>query len=135
MTTTEKKEMELKGKQALEKSSGEPTRGGLWFVPNVDIHESPTELVVSADMPGVKSEGVDVDLKDGVLTITGTVATNPSGRRLIYHEYDVGGFTRQFTLGDVIDQSKISAKLADGVLTVILPKGEKAKPRKVLIGS
>jgi len=133
MTTTEKKELELKEKQALDKGAGEPTRSGPWFVPSVNIHETPNDLLVQADMPGVVSEGVDVDLKDGVLTITGSVGPIPTNRRLIYREYDVGGFTRQFTLGDVIDQSRITAKLAEGVLTVTLPKVEKAKPRKVLI--
>jgi len=132
-TQNESKELELKEKQAVEKGTGEPTRGGAWFLPTVDIFETPTEIVVKADLPGVTPEGLDVDVKDDTLTITGSVSPVPGNRKLVYREYDVGGFTRQFRLGQVVDQSKISARLANGLLTVSLPKVEKAKPRKIAI--
>jgi len=132
-TTNDSKELELKQKQAVEKGAGEPTRSGAWFLPTVDIYETPTEIVVKADLPGVTPDGLDVDVKDDTLTITGAVAAVPENRKLVYHEYEVGGFTRQFRLGQVVDQSKIAAKLAGGILTVSLPKVEKAKPRKIAI--
>jgi len=132
-TTNDNRELELKQKQAVEKGAGEPTRSGAWFLPTVDIYETPTEIVVRADLPGVTPDGLDVDVKDDTLTITGAVAAVPEHRKLAYREYDVGGFTRQFRLGQVVDQGKISAKLAGGILTVSLPKVEKARPRKIAI--
>jgi len=135
MATKKDKELEVKAKQAIEQGSGEPTRSGLWFQPPVDIFETTTEITVKADVPGVTSAGLDVDLADNVLTITGAVDPLPENRRLIYREYDVGGFTRQFRLGQTVDQQKISAQLVDGVLTVTLPKVEKALPRKITVGT
>lgn len=135
MATKKDKELEVKAKQAIEKGSGEPTRSGLWFQPPVDIYETATEITVKADVPGVTSGGLDVDLADDVLTITGAVEPLPENRRLIYREYEVGGFTRQFRLGQTVDQKKISAQLVDGVLTVTLPKVEKALPRKITVGA
>jgi HSP20 family protein len=129
----ENKELELKQKQTLEQGGSEPTRSGVWFVPTVDIVETASEIIVQADLPGVTQEGLDVDLKDDVLTLTGAVGKVPESRKLVYREYDVGGFTRQFRLGQVVDQTKITAKLNHGILTVVLPKVEKAKPRKISI--
>jgi HSP20 family protein len=133
MATQTNKEIEVQTKKSIDQSSGEPTRGGLWFQPPVDIFETATEITVRADLPGVPPAGLDVDLKDDVLTITGSVEPLPANRRQIYREYDVGSFSRQFRLGEAVDQKKIAAKLVDGVLTVTLPKGEKAKPRKITV--
>jgi len=129
--TNEKREMEAQEKQAIETSAGEPTREGLWFRPHVDIYETEAGITLRCDMPGVAKDGLDIDLREDTLTVIGRVATVAENRRLIYHEYDVGGFSRQFRVGEAIDQTKISAALADGVLTVTLPKAEKLLPRKI----
>ncbi len=84
-------------------------------------------------MPGVNKEGLNIDLKDDQLTINGRVETFKGGETVLHREYEVGNYFRQLSLSDMIDQEKISAKMADGVLTVTLPKVEKAVPRRIAI--
>ena len=87
-----------------------------------------------ADMPGVEKSGLVIDLKDDVLTIKGEVKpASDKALKSLYQEFGVGDYYRQFTLGNVIDQSRITASLRDGVLTLELPKVEKAKPRQIEI--
>lgn len=126
------KELEAREKIEVE-TTAEQTREAPLFVPAVDICESADGILVVADMPGVSAEGLSVDLKDDVLTIKGEIKPEDNNRTLLYREYHTGSFYRQFTLSDVIDQSRISARLKDGVLTLELPKAEKAKPRQIEI--
>jgi HSP20 family protein len=133
MTDKEKRELEVKNKKHIEKSEGEPTREGVTYVPDVDIIETEDAITLLADLPGVKREDVDIDVREGVLTLTATVAPLAERLNLLYREYDLGGFSRRFTLGERIDQEKINAKLDNGVLTLVLPKAEEAKPRKIKI--
>ena len=128
------KQLQVSEKQAVEKGSGEPTRAGTYYVPHVDIVESEDAITLRADLPGAKRDAVTIDVNDGVLTLTASVEPTPSSWRQLYREYDVGGFTRRFTLGERIDQGRISASMADGVLTLVLPKAEAHKPRKIAIG-
>jgi len=112
----------------------EQTREGRVFTPPVDIFESEGAIIVLADMPGVRPEDLRIDLREGRLTMTGTVKVPEDGKEeLVYREYDTGTFYRQFTISDVIDQDKIAAKLSDGVLRLELPKADKAKPRKIQV--
>ncbi|MBW2702526.1 MAG: Hsp20/alpha crystallin family protein [Deltaproteobacteria bacterium] len=133
MTDKEKKDLEVSKKQEIEKASGEPTREGVVFVPEVDISESEEGLVLYADMPGVTKENLDIDIREGVLTVTGTVEPERDNLRLVHGEYEIGGFQRRFTMGEKIDQEKIEAKLENGVLQLTLPKAEAHKPRKITI--
>jgi len=133
--TTEKREMEAQEKQAVQSQGGEPTREGLWFRPLVDIFETEAGITLRCDMPGVAKDGLDIDLKEYVLTVSGRVDPVPESRSRIHAEYDVGGFIRQFQVGEAVDQTKITARLADGVLTVHLPKAEKLKPRKIEVAA
>ncbi len=127
-----KKELAVTEKKAIDKSAGEPTKHGVVFTPNVDIYETEQEIVVKADLPGVSKDGLDIDLRDGVLTLTAQVEQQAAdNERLVYQEYQVGGFARKFQVGETIDQTKISAKLDKGVLTLILPKADRHKPRKI----
>lgn len=135
MTEKEKKELELIEKKEIEAQRGEPTREGVLFVPYVDIAESDEAITLYADLPGVKSENLDIDIRDGVLTLTATVPTAEKHHRLIHKEYEIGGYQRRFTLGERIDTGKINAKFNNGVLTLNLPKAEEAKPRKIKIDS
>ena len=112
----------------------ERTKPGPVFIPAVDIFESEQALTLMADMPGVEPGSVDVDLKDGVLTLS-SEASDPAGdkERPLSREFRYGRYYRQFTLSELIDQTRIEAKMKDGVLELILPKVEKAQPRKISV--
>lgn len=133
MTEKDKKELQVSNKKAVEKSGGEPTREGISFVPDVDIAEDGDAITLYADLPGAKKNNLSIDVHDGVLTLTATVEPIDPNYRATYREYDIGGFTRSFTLGERIDQSKIEASLKNGILKLVLPKAEAAKPRKIAI--
>lgn len=126
-------DLQVQEKQELEQQQ-EKTDVGRYFLPRTDIHESANALVVTMDMPGVGKENVDVRLEKNVLTVTGTVDfTNYKDLKPIYTEYNVGNYTRSFTLSSEIDKQGISAKIVDGVLTVNLPKVKEAAARKIEI--
>jgi HSP20 family molecular chaperone IbpA len=131
MADTENKELKVREKQELA-TPAEQTRSGLVFTPNVDIYETEKDIILMADMPGVKTKDLTIDLRDDTLTLSGDIEPfeNPDEQDMII-EYEVGKFYRQFTLSEVIDQSKIDANLSDGVLRLALPKVEKAKPRRI----
>ena len=133
MTDKEKKELQVAEKQAVERRDGEPTRDGLMWVPEVDILEDKEAITLRADLPGVNREHVEIDVREGVLTLNANVDQPPENWRPVYSEYRVGGYNRRFTLSEKIDQSKISATMENGVLTLVLPKAEAAKPRKIEI--
>jgi HSP20 family protein len=127
-------EMELKEKKEVKKVAGEGTRPGPVFIPAVDILENPNEIIVLADMPGVESNSVNIDLKDNQLTITGRIEPVEKEKEVyLYREFNWGDYFRQFTLSNVIDQGKISAKMEKGVLRLVLPKVEKVKPQKIKV--
>ena len=124
------KDLQVQEKQEVQTKS-ESTRNVPIFVPAVDIYESENELTLLADMPGVPIDNVDIDLNDDQLTIKGTaVAEEQTGTSLL-REYSVGDYYRQFTVSSAIDREKIAASMKDGVLKLILPKAEAAKPRKI----
>lgn len=128
------KEMELKEKKEVTKEAGEGTRPGPVFVPAVDILENEKELIVLADMPGVDSKNVNIDLRDNQLTIIGRIDIMEDEKEVsLYKEFNWGDYFRLFTLSDVIDQGKITAKMDNGVLRLVLPKVEKAKPQKIKV--
>jgi HSP20 family protein len=126
-------ELQATQKQQVAAPEGEFTYEGTYFVPAVDIYENTKELVLLADMPGVQTGDVEIDLKEGTLTIVGKVTTDTNEGESILAEYQVGNYFRSFRLTDVIDQSKISAAMSDGVLKLVMPKVEKAIPRKIPI--
>jgi len=110
----------------------ERTEAGRFFSPYTDIHETAGAVVVTMEMPGVDKSSVDIRLDKGVLTIEGTV--NPAryeAWRPIYSEYNVGGFIRTLTVSTKIDSARISAAMADGVLTVTLPKAAEAVAQRI----
>jgi HSP20 family protein len=113
----------------------EQTRPGRTYRPNVDIVETENGLHLWADMPGVDEGSVDVELAEGVLEIRGRVATEDYEQlRPVYTEYNVGNYEARFRLSSSIDETRISAKLKNGVLELDLPKSEAAKPRRIQIG-
>ncbi|MGB2927504.1 MAG: Hsp20/alpha crystallin family protein [Desulfobacterales bacterium] len=131
MTDSEFKEIQVKPKQEVTTAS-EQMRPGLVFTPSVDIFETDHEITLLADLPGVTTNSLTIDLRENTLTLTGEVEPfEGAGEKDIMIEYEIGKYSRQFTLSSVIDQSKIDAKLADGVLRLSLPKIEAATPRKI----
>jgi len=133
MTDKESKEIQVKQKQELT-SPAEQTQSGLIFTPNVDIFETDREITLLADLPGVTAENLTIDLRENILTLTGEVSPfEGANEEDILIEYEIGKYHRQFNLSSLIDQSKIDAKLNDGVLRLSLPKVEEATPRKIEI--
>ncbi|MEJ5299457.1 MAG: Hsp20/alpha crystallin family protein [Thermodesulforhabdaceae bacterium] len=125
-------EIKAREKQEVQRAA-ESTRNVPVYIPDVDIYETSDALVVVADIPGVSPENVDIDLRDDTLAIRATVDLYGENERPVLMEYEVGDYYRQFALGRIIDQSKIEASMKDGVLTLVLPKIEKAKPRKITV--
>jgi HSP20 family protein len=131
-TRTDIQKVEKTGMQAVP----EQTRPGPVYSPATDIFENDASITVLADMPGVKAQDLTIDLRESVLTLTGRVTVPEKASELdVLREYHTGTFFRQFTLSETIDQSKIDAKLTDGVLRLELPKVEKAKPRQITVRS
>jgi len=104
------------------------------FVPAADIWETPEELVLRLDMPGVGKDNVEVKVDHDVLNIHGKVAA-PVAASAIYGEQRIGDFQRQFSLSEELDRDKIAAKMDAGVLTIHIGKAEKVKPRTIQIQS
>lgn len=131
-TNTSNDNTDLKARSKKEFQRGEGTREGTYFKPAVDIYETDDQMMVVADLPGVRPDNVDVDLRDDMLTLTGAVDDGEwDDWDSLYTEYRTGHFTRQFRLGQHIDKSNISAEMNDGVLRVTLPKADSATPRKI----
>jgi HSP20 family protein len=126
-------EIQTSDKKELAPQTGEFTREGVYFAPAVDIYATEKELVLIADMPGVGLEQVDIDLRDDTLTIMGKVCAEGGDSEPLLTEYRSGNYFRNFRITEIVDQSKISASISDGVLKVVLPKVEKAVPRKIPI--
>jgi HSP20 family molecular chaperone IbpA len=131
-------EIESKALQAKEKTEmtapAEQIKTGPVFTPAVDIFENDKEITLLADMPGVKSKHLNIDLREDVLTLTGDVEAQEDAREVaVLKEYRTGRYFRKFTLSNLIDQAKIEAELRDGVLRLRLPKVEAATPRKIAV--
>lgn len=102
------------------------------LVPPCDIYETAEGLTVLVDLPGVEKEAVEVHVEDDVLSIKGAVkAAMPD--KPAYSEYRLVNFFRQFELTERVAQDKIRAEMKHGVLTLHLPKAEKAKPKTVRV--
>jgi HSP20 family protein len=125
------KEMQIQQKQEV-RQAGEPTKPEKQYVPAVDIFETAEAVNVLAEMPGVAKEGVEIELENETLTIRGTVVPEEHmGETVLLREFEPGSYLRKFTVAETIDQEKIQATMADGVLTLVLPKVAPAKPRRI----
>jgi HSP20 family molecular chaperone IbpA len=134
MSETTKKDLEVSEKKTLETSAGEPTREGLVYEPHVDIIEDAEAITLFADMPGVSKSDVDIDVREGILTLNAPVRPTRDSWQPLLKEYEIGGFTRRFSLSEKIDTGRINARMDNGVLILKLPKMEQHKPRKIQIG-
>ena len=120
--------------QVLDRFANQPAGSRPWG-PAVDIVENDKELVVSADLPGVKLEDVDVKIEDGTLTLSGSRKFENEDNKNGYHriERSYGEFHRAFALPDSVDATKVAAGFENGVLKVTLPKKELARPRTIKV--
>ena len=107
-------------------------------VPSIDVSETESAIEVVTDVPGINADDVHIEVRDGVLSISGQTSEKKEseegdGRKFHRIERRSGSFARSLRLPCSVDQDKIDAEMKDGVLTVTLPKAEEARGRKVTI--
>ena len=127
--------------QVFSSFSGEwpaKANGGTWL-PAVNVEETHDELLLTAEVPGMNREDIDIELENNILTLRGEKAQareeESSDRRYHVWERRYGNFQRSFTLPRTVRADQISAEYRDGVLTVRMPKAPEAKSRKIEIGA
>mgnify|MGYP003572246769 FL=1 len=129
----EKNELVVQDKKELT-TEKEHTIPGKKYIPATDIVETDKALMVYMDMPGVDRSQVNIKLEKDVLAIDGQIDSQPYGDlKPIYSEYNIGHFTRRFELSNEIDQSKIEARMNDGVLLLTLPKVPEKQPTAIQV--
>ena len=105
------------------------------WAPRVDIRETDDALLVQAELPGIEKKNIHLDMKDGVLTLSGERRYEKDVKEENVHrvERTYGKFSRSFSLPRNVDADKVEATMNDGVLEVRLPKRESAKPKEITI--
>jgi len=104
------------------------------ILPPVDVYETENEYVIKADMPGVKKENLQITIEQNQLEINGKIENGTAKEEEIkYSEYNLYDYHRVFTVGNSINRDGIGANLENGVLTLMLPKSEDIKPKKIEI--
>ena len=116
--------------------SDEPSATTSWS-PAVDIFETEGEIVVKAELPGMDRKDIALHLENNVLSIRGERRFEKETKEENYHriERSYGNFSRSFSIPATVDEEKIRADYKDGVLKIILPKKEQAKPKQIKIAS
>jgi HSP20 family molecular chaperone IbpA len=126
-------ELAIREKQELAKQE-EKTTPGRYYVPAADIFETDQALTLMLEMPGVGKGNVDIQIENDVLRVEGKIDYSAYKEvDPVYTEYNVGHFTRAFTLPNKIDRDAISAQVENGVLTLTLPKIKDAQPRRITV--
>jgi HSP20 family protein len=104
------------------------------FNPGIDVRATDTEVALICDVPGVRQEDLEITLANRVLTIKGSRRFDSNAKQQVMLGRAYGSFSRSYELPEALDEEKLTAELADGVLTVRIPKAPKAQPRKIQIG-
>lgn len=112
---------------------GSPTGAATGWVPLADVSETDDAYLVEVDLPGVKSKDINIEVTRNELVITGELKQTERKGLLRRKQRRVGEFEFRIALPREVDADQIEANLADGVLTVRIPKHETAKPRRVEI--
>jgi HSP20 family protein len=120
------------------RETGQRREGGLTttaWAPSVDISERKDAFVVTAEVPGIKPEDIEVTLEDGLLTIKGERRMEEETSDRQYHRVErrYGSFRRSITLPSQVQADAIDASYSEGVLQVVVPKAEEAKPKKITV--
>lgn len=120
--------------QGLWRTGDEQSLRGAW-VPAINILEKDDSMQITADLPGLNPEDVEVTVEQGVLNIRGERKFEEAAEGETFHRVErlYGVFERNFTLPNSIDTDKIEAKFNNGVMVLTLPKREESKPRSVKI--
>lgn len=130
---TDKQELTPQEKKELD-AREEKTHAGKFYVPGTDIFETGNAITVAMEMPGVSKENIDIKLEKRRLSIQGQIDfDNYKEFKPVYTEYNVGHFSRSFSLSSEIDTENINASVADGVLTLVLPKAKETQLRKIQV--
>jgi len=126
-------ELQVQQKREVEKKQ-ESTIPSRVFLPVTDIFESEQALTVVLEMPGVSKDSAEIGIESDILTITGRIDFSKyEGLQPLYTEYNIGHYSRSFQISSKIEQEGITAELTNGVMTLVLPKAEKAKPRRISV--
>jgi HSP20 family protein len=105
------------------------------WAPALDVYEDADNLIVRAEIPGMKKEDIDISLQNNVLTLSGERRNEKKyeGSETSREERFFGRFTRSMTLPKQVNASRVKASYKDGILSITLPKAEEAKPRQIEI--
>jgi HSP20 family protein len=114
--------------------STRPSATGTWM-PSMDVFETEGEIVAKIELPGIEPGDVDVSVEDSRLTVSGRREFSSEVKEEQYHRVErrYGAFTRAITLPQTVDTEKVEAHFDNGVLTIEVPKVEKAKPKKIQV--
>ncbi|MEX0715132.1 MAG: Hsp20/alpha crystallin family protein [Planctomycetaceae bacterium] len=108
----------------------------LIYTPPIDIFDTDDGLVLHADLPGVSTDTLELQVQDNKLTLFGRVQSPaPPEARGVHREYEEGDYFRSFILSDDVDHERISARMSNGVLVVTLPRAARPAPRRIPIDS
>ena len=119
---------------SLPRGEREGGPGARVWGPAVDISEGENEVTVYIDVPGVDRQSIDVQLTGDTLAVRGERKfERPEGQNILHVERPFGQFVRSFTIGVPVQTDQVQASYRDGVLTIVLPKAEVVKPRKIQI--
>jgi HSP20 family protein len=115
----------------------EPTRqtaAGSWM-PSMDVYETDDKIVATVELPGIDPKDVEVEVENSTLTVSGSREFSSEVKEENYHRIErrYGSFSRAIALPQTVDTDKVAASFDKGVLTVEVPKIEKAKPKKIQI--
>jgi HSP20 family protein len=101
------------------------------WAPALDLYQDKDQFTVVAELPGLKKEDIELSLHDGVLTISGERKQEKKGEEGYRSERFFGHFQRSITLPASVDGNKVKATYQDGILKIVLPKAEEAKPKQI----
>jgi len=127
-------------RQEMNRLSDAITRGALrepsaGVFPLMNLTEDKDNYYVRAELPGIKADDLDISVTEESLSISGERKLPPADEKAVYHrrEREAGKFSRMVTLPGPINAAKVSARCAEGILTVVLPKSEAVKPRQITV--
>lgn len=122
--------------KALEKKETAAEREKNTYLPAVDVLERERQILLLAEMPGVDEKSIDLTIEEDVLTIRGASLDHRiDGYDVLYAEFEPCAFERSFRISSDIEREKIEAVCKNGILTVTLPKAQRAQPRKIAVKS